>query len=165
MIRLHLDADHLDALLASVSSVALRYHRGCLEGEARLPLGGVTLVAVPSFRDGALVIAIPLRYVRGRMTGGLLGGLANLAWGPLRAFLEGQIETVLRRFGLPRDTVTIDKRDDEDGEPVGFIRIRADRVNEWLQHQRQASPFVFFVEGMYFQETAAGVFLSLRLTT
>ena len=109
------------------------FRSGCFTLHRDLPLGlGASLLIVPSFSPGFVVLNVPFDEIRGDRTGGIASGIANLFWGKIRdAILKNATRALMAR-GFSPDTLHVDLVTDRAGGKVGRILIDLERVNAWL---------------------------------
>ncbi len=118
-------------------------------------------MAIPAFRRGRLLLTVPFSHIRGELTGGLLKHLTSLAWGPIRDFLQGQIDRLLSEAGLPYDLVSIEQRRDDDGQQLAVIEVSMQRLNGWLAARKWLTPRAVQIEGLKFTDQDVTVDLTL----
>ena len=145
MIHLFLSAREVNLFLRDVEG-PWRYEGGLLLGRVKLPLGAVNLVVVPAHKGDWVVLSIPFDKVRGDITRGLMGPLLKMLWGFISERVSKELDKMLAAQGLPRDTVTVEKRGD-----VGTVAISLVRLNQRLARE-QLLGLKPFVQGASFGE-------------
>lgn len=125
---LRMTADQVNAWLARVPDYGLRYDRGRLKARVKLPIGAVSVVVVPTFEPGAVVLRIPFAEVTAEGAGGFLVSKAvGVFWGTIGKQVEGVLRPRLQEQGFGPDLVLLEKV----GE-VGTVRISLPELNRWL---------------------------------
>jgi hypothetical protein len=156
MLRIFLSRADLNCMLGRVDP-SWRYDYGCFAGHIKLPIGAVSLTAVPSMEADFLLISLPLDEMKGKLTGGLFGQAARLLWGMLQNQIHKQALLHIMKLGLPADTVQVGRN-----ESCGQLRVSLYRVNQWLAlHYRFRSLKLFVSQILFFDtgvEISAGLF-------
>jgi hypothetical protein len=117
------------------------FRHGCFALRRKLPMGfGASLVIVPSFSPGFIVLHVPFDQIRGDRTGGIASTITNLFWGLIKDAVQKNLTRVLVDQGMPSDTVRVDQISDPGSGKVGRIVIDLDRVNAWLARYHQVGP-------------------------
>ncbi len=125
---LRMTSDQVNAWLARVPEYGLRYHQGRLTARVKLPISAVSVVVVPTFEPGAVVLRIPFAEVTAEGAGGFLVSKAVGAfWGTIGKQVEGVLRPRLQEQGFASDFVLLEKV----GE-VGTVRISLPELNRWL---------------------------------
>ena len=155
MLRLYLAGADINFILRQVDP-SWSYDYGCLTGRIKLPIGAITLVAVPSVVEDFLVLSLPLDRIKGDITRGLFGTVAKMLWGTLQEQIYKRARVMLARIGLPMDTVEVEKVGGN-----GQIRVSLYRLNEWLARTYRFKSLKLFVQQLSFFESGAEVTVGL----
>ena len=137
--RISLGESDCNHLLARFGVTGVVFRSGCFTVSRKLAMGlGATLVAVPSYSEGYVIVNIPFDQIKGDKTGGMAGTIANLFWGFIRDTIQKNLTNMFVRWGLPAQTVSVDQVKDSYGIKVGRIIFHLDHVNRWLAYKRPA---------------------------
>lgn len=134
MFRITFDHVLINSVLKKVGDPKLEYRQGCILGQINVPLGSaaVNMVIIPTFNPRHLVFLIPFKEIKGSVTGKLfLSKLVGVFWGTISKEVEKRLVPLLRKAGLPTDTVSLEKSKDPSGD-VGKIIISMPCVHRWL---------------------------------
>jgi hypothetical protein len=131
----HIDERLVNTLLKRIPDQKLAYRHGCLVGAAKLPLGAVNAIVIPSYSGSHIVLAVPFKEIKGDITGKFfLSKLVSTFWGTISKQVEKMALPVLQKNGLGRDSLTIEKVKDRGGD-VGKIKLSVKAINRWLERQ------------------------------
>ena len=152
MFRLEIERDLFNSALEPFPKGHLEYKHGCIVGKVSLPIGAVSVVAVPSFDGSHVVFSVPFSEIKGDIAGGFfLSKIISTFWSTIAQQIESLIIPKLAKHGLPRNTVTTDKVKDRSGD-VGKIKVSIRAINSWLagKHPRLTPS----VESVSFEQEA-----------
>jgi hypothetical protein len=130
--RLSLGGEDCNRLLQRIPDAPI-FRAGCFSLHRKLPLGfGATLVIVPTYSPGFIILNVPFDQIRGDRTGGIAATIANLLWSWIRDAVQKNLSQALVGQGCPPDTVCVDLSSDPGGQKVGRIIFDLDRLNAGL---------------------------------
>ncbi|MFA5506420.1 MAG: hypothetical protein WC314_20225 [Vulcanimicrobiota bacterium] len=151
--KVQVDEKLLNSILKQIPEQKLEYRHGCFLGAAKLPVGAVKAVVIPSFNGSYVVFAVPFKEIKGDLTGKFfLSKLISVFWGTISKQAEKVALPVLRKYGMGADTLVIEKVKEAGGE-VGKIKVSVNAINRWLEAQHpRLSPnltgLIFSSEGV-----------------
>lgn len=126
------DFNRLVSAFPEVGPIA--FQTGCLSLHLKLPIGGLSLIAIPRPTDQGLTLNIPLDQIRGDKTGGMARFLAGGLWGVLQPQLLKMVQQQLARKGMPAETITLGQST-EGKNKVGQVHLHYAPLNAWLGRQ------------------------------
>lgn len=133
MIKVHLNSQLINSALARVEGQELEFRHGCILAKVKLPVGAVSAVVIPTFRDQQLLLVIPFKEIKGNITGGFfLSKLLSVFWGFIGSQIQSAVVPKLRQYGFGTDVISHQKVKGRDGD-VGEISISLRAVNRWLE--------------------------------
>lgn len=133
--KFQVDAKLVNTLLKRIPNQQLEYRHGCILGAAKLPLGSVNAVVIPSFNGSHVVLMIPFKEIKGDITGKFfLSKLISAFWGTISKQVEKAAYPILQKHGLGSEALIIEKVKESGGD-VGKIKLSVKAINRWLEAQ------------------------------
>ena len=133
MIKLHLDSQLINSALARLEGQKLEFRHGCILAKLTLPVGAVSAIVIPSFRDDHVLLTIPFQEIKGNITGKFfVSKVLSVFWNFIGSQIQSAVIPKLRQYGLGSDTISHRKTKARAGD-VGEIMISLRAINRWLE--------------------------------